>query len=120
MASVSKMQGTPAFIEKVYDYGKNISCNMCVFADLDDHSCRKKPYVLTAREDGVGNWKKCEYFKLGPEYNTDENRKKVEKVKGSEYYTKKKTQNKKNKEKKEIIKKKDFQQINQQNNEKDI
>ena len=125
MASTSKMQGTSAYIEKYYGEYKNVSCNMCIHANLDDRSCNKKPYVLRAMEDGVGNWKTCEFFDLKSEYNTGVNRKKVEKVKGANYFeqlqnTKKLLANSKDSVKTITSDKKNKKKINKSKKDKEI
>lgn len=75
-------------IEKEAYHSDKMSCNKCIHYCSDDKSCSVKPVYLPV--DGWDYWKRCDKLQLSPEYNTDELREKIRRVKGENYLSSKK------------------------------
>ncbi len=49
-------------IEHIDNMKRKISCKDCMYYDISDKSCSKRPLYLP--EDGYNSWKSCKYFEL--------------------------------------------------------
>lgn len=59
-----------------------VSCQMCRWYDIDDHSCSQRGL---GPKDRIDHWKKCEEFVLDPEYIGFDVKNKIKAVKGKRF-----------------------------------
>ena len=59
-----------------------VSCQMCHWYCIDDHSCASKGL---ARTDKIDHWKKCEDFILDPDYLWFDVKKRIKEVRGQKF-----------------------------------